>query len=151
VIHASTLVEIMKIIAEGEEVDIFFVIQFLFHIYILLRRMSGQEDVPLQNFATYPALADGIREICGTYNLPVIGVFPETATSESPDEVELELEWRKARSALLDAGAPVYPSMERAVNAVSKLADYQDYLRRVTGKQDLGDGKCRLPRPLERL
>jgi len=151
VVHASTLIEIMRIIAEREKVDIFFVIQFLFHIYILLRRMSGQQDVPLQSFATYPALADGIRKICETYNLPVIGVFPETATSERPDEVELELEWRKARSALLDVGAPVYPSMERAVNAVSKLADYQDYLRRVTGKQDLGDGKCRLPRPLERL
>jgi hypothetical protein len=91
--------------------------------------MSGQADIPLSTFATYPVLAEGIREICSEFGKPVIGVFPETATSENDDEVELEIEWRKARHALLNAGAPVYPSMERALNALAKVVDHLEYLK----------------------
>ena len=129
VVHPSVLIKIMKMAAELPEVDTLMVVQFLFHVYILFRRMSGQADIPLSTFATYPVLAEGIREICSEFGKPVIGVFPETATSENDDEVELEIEWRKARHALLNAGAPVYPSMERALNALAKVVGHLEYLK----------------------
>lgn len=129
VVHPSVLVKIMKMAAALPQIDTLIVVQFLFHIYVLFRRMSDRKDIPLSTFATYPALAEGIRELCNEFGKPVIGVFPETATSESPEEVELELEWRKARHALLNAGAPVYPSMERALAALSKMARYLEYLK----------------------
>jgi acyl-CoA synthetase (NDP forming) len=128
VVHPSVLIKIMKMAAELPEIDTLMVVQFLFHIYILFRRVSGQNDIPLSTFATYPVLAEGIREICNEFGKPVIGVFPETATSENSDEVELEIEWRKARHALLSAGAPVYPSMERALVALAKMVGHLDYL-----------------------
>ncbi|MBN2225300.1 MAG: CoA-binding protein [Deltaproteobacteria bacterium] len=129
VVHPSVLVKIMKMAAALPDVDTLMVVQFLFHIYILFRRMSGQADIPLSTFATYPVLADGIREICNEFGKPVIGVFPETATSENDEEVQLEIEWRKARHALLNAGAPVYPSMERALVALAKMVDHLEYLK----------------------
>jgi acyl-CoA synthetase (NDP forming) len=129
VVHPSTLLQIMKMAAALPEIDTLVVVQFLFHVYILFRRMSGQKDIPLSTFATYPVLAEGIKEICNEFGKPVIGVFPETATSENSEEVELELEWRKARHALMNAGAPVYPSMERALSALAKMTHYLDYLK----------------------
>jgi acyl-CoA synthetase (NDP forming) len=129
VVHPSVLIKIMKMAAALPEIDTLFVVQFLFHIYILFRRVSGQADIPLSTFATYPVLADGIREICEEFGKPVIGVFPETATSENDEEVELEIEWRKARHALLNAGAPVYPSMERALVALAKMVRHLEYLK----------------------
>jgi acyl-CoA synthetase (NDP forming) len=128
VVHPSVLIKIMKMAAALPEIDTLMVVQFLFHVYILFRRVSGQADIPLSTFATYPVLADGIREICNEFGKPVIGVFPETATSENDDEVQLEIEWRKARHALLNAGAPVYPSMERALNALAKTVSHIEYL-----------------------
>jgi acyl-CoA synthetase (NDP forming) len=129
VVHPSVLIKIMKMAAALPEFDALMVVQFLFHIYILFRRMSGQKDIPLSTFATYPVLAEGIKEICHEFGKPVIGVFPETATAENDEEVQLEIEWRKARHALLNAGAPVYPSMERALNALAKMAGHLEYLR----------------------
>ena len=129
VVHPSVLIQIMKMAAALPEIDTLMVVQFLFHVYILFRRMSGRNDIPLSTFATYPVLAEGIKEICREFGKPVIGVFPETATSENDEEVELEMEWRKARHALLNAGAPVYPSMERALSALAKVARHLEYLR----------------------
>jgi acyl-CoA synthetase (NDP forming) len=129
VVHPSVLVQIMKMAAALPEVDALIVVQFLFHVYVLFRRVSGRDDVPLSTFATYPVLAEGIKEICREFGKPVIGVFPETATAENDEEVELEIEWRKARHALLNAGAPVYPSMERAVNALAKTARRLEWLK----------------------
>ena len=129
VVHPSVLIKIMKMAAALPQIDTLMVVQFLFHIYILFRRASGRNDLPLSTFATYPVLAEGIKEICQEFGKPVIGVFPETATAENDEEVQLEIEWRKARHALLKAGAPVYPSMERALNALAKTVRHLDYLR----------------------
>jgi acyl-CoA synthetase (NDP forming) len=145
VMHPSVLIKIMKRAAALPQIDALFIVQLLFHIYILFRRVSGQKDIPLSSFATYPVLAEGIKEICAEFNKPVIAVLPETATSETPEDIELELEWRKARHALLNAGAPVYPSMERALAALAKMVGYLEFLKSQGIVPEPIGGRCVVP------
>lgn len=128
VVHPSVITEMMRITAGIDEIEALFVVQLLFHIHSMLRSISDMEDKPLSEFAYYPELAKGVKEIIETYQKPVIGAFPNTSTSEVPEDIELELEWRKARKAFLEVGAAFYPTIERAMSALSKVAAYKEFL-----------------------
>jgi acyl-CoA synthetase (NDP forming) len=143
VVHPSIITEMMKITAGIDEIEAIFVVQILFHIHTMLRSVSDMEDKPLSEFANYPELAEGVKEIIEKYKKPVIGAFPNTSTSEESEDIELELEWRKARKMFLDVGAAFYPTIERAMSALSKVAAYKEFLAGSEAKGNLSSKKER--------
>jgi predicted nuclease with RNAse H fold len=92
-----------------------------------MRRITENDDTPLSAFAYYPRLAEGIKELITETGVPVVGVFPRTSTTESDQDLELEREWRRARAAFLDAGAPVYPTVARAIAALERVCRYVEF------------------------
>lgn len=128
-VYPGAILEIMEVIAGLDEIDVILVVQFLYHIQVLMRSMSGQHDMPLHKFAYYPELSKGIGRIVETYKKPIIGVFPYTGTSDSDEDLELEGEFRRAGKAFLGVGAPVYPTMERAIKALSRVVGYKEFLK----------------------
>ena len=129
-IPAEPLIEIMRIIARQDAVDVIFVLQLLYHSQALVRRLSDQTGTALAAFAQYARLAEGAREIVGTTGKPVVGVFPQTSMSTSDEDMELEGEVRRARDAFLSAGCAFFPTIDRAIGALAKVAGYQELRRR---------------------
>jgi len=143
VVHPSIITEMMRITAGIDEIEAIFVVQILFHIHSMLRSISDMEHRPLSEFAYYPELAEGVKEIIEKYQKPVIGAFPNTSTSEEGEDIELELEWRKARKTFLDVGAAFYPTIERAMSALSKVAAYKEFLDGSSSKVSISSKKER--------
>jgi acyl-CoA synthetase (NDP forming) len=128
-VGADSLVEIMRIIARRDDVDIIFVLQLLFHSELLMRRVMGQAETPLSVFAQWPKLAEGAREVLNASGKPVIGVFPRTSISGSAEDIELEQEIRRAEEAFQSAGCAVFPTMDRALKALARVMAYQEYTK----------------------
>jgi acyl-CoA synthetase (NDP forming) len=128
IVHPSVLTKMMHITASLDEIDTIFVVQIPYHINVLIRLVSQMEDQPITNFSYAPELAKGAKEIIDTYNKPVIGVFLNTSTTENDLDMDLEMEWRRARTTFLDVGVPVYPTIERAMNALDKVVRYREFL-----------------------
>jgi len=129
-IPAETLVEIMRTIAGLPTIDVIFVVQLLFHSQLLMRRVAEQVDVPLSAFAPWPKLAEGAGEVSKASGKPVIAVLPRTAVSTSGEDLELEGELRRAEAAFQSAGCLTFPTIDRALHAVARVAAYQEYRER---------------------
>lgn len=128
IISPPIMTSFLDTAAKVDEIDYLLLIHLLFHVQVMFRNLSGNDSDPLSNYAFYPELSKGVKEIIGKYGKPVICVLPRTSTTESDEDIELELEWRRARSAFIDAGAAVFPTMERAMTAVSRVVRYHNYL-----------------------
>ncbi|MBN2225348.1 MAG: CoA-binding protein [Deltaproteobacteria bacterium] len=126
-IGADPLAEIMRIIAGRDNVDVIFVVQLLFHSQVLMRRVAGQAQAPLALFAHYPKLAEMAGEISIGSGKPVIAVLPQTSITQSDEDLELEREIRRAADAFQSAGCVVFPTIDRALKALARVAGYQEY------------------------
>ncbi len=129
-VGADQLIEILRIIAGLDSVDVIFVLQILFHSQVLMRRVADQGQAPLSLFAHYPKLAEGAREISAASGKPIIAVLPRTSISESDEDLELEREIRRARGAFQSAGCVVFPTIDRALRALARVAAYQEYRKK---------------------
>jgi acyl-CoA synthetase (NDP forming) len=127
-IGGDPLVEIMRIIARQDDVDVIFVLQLLFHSQVLMRRVADQEATPLSAFASYPRLAEGAREVHAATGKPIVAVFPQTSISGSEEDLDLEREIRNATDAFQGAGCAVFPTIDRALKALARVVRYQEYL-----------------------
>ncbi|MBN1572251.1 MAG: CoA-binding protein [Deltaproteobacteria bacterium] len=127
-IPPAVMTGFLETAARVDGIDYLILIQILFHIQMLFKKLSGDDSTPLSNFAFYPELSKGVKGVIEKYGKPVVCVLPRTSTTESDEDMELELEWRRARSAFIDAGAAVFPTMERAMTAISRVARYRSCL-----------------------
>ncbi len=132
-IAADPLVEIMRIIAGRDEIDVIFVLQLLFHSQALMRRVADQTQTPLSVFAQYPKLAEMAGKISAESGKPIVAVFPQTSISGSDEDLELEREIRCAADAFQSAGCAMFPTIDRALRALARVVKYQDYLKRQGG------------------
>ncbi len=114
--------------ARVDGIDYLLLIQLLFHIQVMFKKLSGDDTIPLSAYAFYPELSKGVKGVIEKYGKPVICVLPRTSTTESDEDMELELEWRRAQKVFTEAGAAVFPTMERAMTAISRVARYRSYL-----------------------
>ena len=128
----ESLLDIMQAAAQTGDVDTILLSQTLQHIHVIMKRITENEDLPLSTFAYYPKLAEGIKKLSSETDVSIVGVFPRTSTTEGDQDMELEREWRRARSAFLDAGAPVYPTVARAIAALDRVCRYIEFKNAVS-------------------
>jgi len=129
----DALLDIMEAAAATGDIDTILLSQTMQHIHVIMKQITENENIPLSTFAYYPRLAEGVKKLISETGVPIVGVFPRTSTTESDQDMELELEWRRARSAFLDAGAPVYPTVTRAVAALERVCRYVEFKNAVSG------------------
>ncbi|MBN1883571.1 MAG: CoA-binding protein [Deltaproteobacteria bacterium] len=128
----DALLDIMEAAANTGDIDTILLSQTMQHIHVIMRRITESEDTPLSSFAYYPRLAEGIKKLRLETDVPIVGVFPRTSTTEDDQDMELEREWRRARSAFLSAGAPVYSTVVRAIAALDRVCRYVEFKNAVS-------------------
>jgi acyl-CoA synthetase (NDP forming) len=128
----EALLDIMEAAAQTGDIDTILLSQTMQHIHVIMRRITENDDIPLSTFAYYPKLAEGIAQLISENGVSVVGVFPRTSSTENDQDMELEREWRRARSAFLDAGAPMYPTVARALAALERVCRYQEFKNAVS-------------------
>jgi acyl-CoA synthetase (NDP forming) len=134
-VGADQLIQIMRIIAGLDNVDVIFVLQILFHSQVLMRRVSEQGQTPLSVFAQWPKLVDGAREVSAASGKPIVAVLSRTSISGSDEDLELEREIRRARDAFQSAGCVVFPTVDRALRALAHVVAYQEYRKQRGGER----------------
>ncbi len=92
--------------------------------------VEGQGQADLSLFASYPKLAEGAREVGAASGKAIVAVFPLTSTADTGEDLELEREIRRARDAFQKAGCAVFPTVDRALKALARVAAYQEYRKK---------------------
>lgn len=126
-IAAPMLEQLMDIAAQDPAIDIIMLIQILHHMACITKQqMDLPKELPLKSIAQHKAMAEVCAKVQERSGKPVLQILPPISSEE--EKMELEGLVREARRVSHEAGVATYPSLERALAAVSRVSAY--YRRR---------------------
>lgn len=117
------LERIISLAAEEDLVDAIILIQILHHMtYIVKRQLDLPKDVSLRTIAQHHQIAKVCGDLVRKYGKPIIQVLPPISFEE--EKIELEALLREARTVSHSKGVATYPTLERALSALSRVSLY---------------------------
>ena len=124
-VTTDTLGPLMEHAARDPHVDAVILIQIIHHITYITRLYMGLPDLPLERLSWHEAAAQTCRSVQDATEVPVIQVLPPVSLDR--DKMEVEGMLRDARASSNAAGVTNYPSIDRALSALSHVAAYWNW------------------------
>lgn len=118
---------IMESAARDPNIDIVILIQIVHHITSITRMHIGKPEMPLEKISWHNMIANVCRDVREKTGVPVMQLLPPISSDEGKLEVESVL--RKWRAASHAAGVITYPSLERAISALDRVATYWKWMK----------------------
>jgi len=123
----KTLASLMEYAAEDPNIDIVILIQIIHHITYITWKHLGNADIKLAQLSWHDEMAEICRSVREKTGKPVMQLLPPVSLDS--EKLEVEDLVRKAREASHHAGVPSFPTIDRAIAAMRRVAEYWRWRR----------------------